>query len=69
MKLVARLLSALAILALATPALPCSEEATKQVTASSEKDKSTPVAKSSTTKKVKKAAKPAAEAKPVTASN
>ncbi len=70
MKLAARLLSALAVLAFATPALPCGDHATKQVTAEKEKqEKSAPIAKSSTTKKAKNAQKPAAEQKPVTAAN
>lgn len=69
MKLAARLLSALAVLAFATPALPCGDRATKQVTAEKEKEKSAPVAKSSGSKKAKDAQKPAAEQKPVTAAN
>jgi hypothetical protein len=68
MKLAARLLSALAVLAFATPALPCGDRATKQVTAEKEKQKSAPIAKSSE-KKAKNAQKPAAEQKPVTAAN
>jgi hypothetical protein len=67
MKVVARLLSALAVLSFATPALPCGDHATKQVTAEKEKEKSAPIAKSA--KKAKNAQKPAAEQKPVTAAN
>lgn len=69
MTLAARLLSALAVLAFATPALPCGDHATKQVTAEKEKEqKSAPIAKSSA-KKAKNTHKPAAEQKPVTAAN
>ncbi|HEY6099669.1 MAG TPA: hypothetical protein VIW03_09580 [Anaeromyxobacter sp.] len=64
-----RFLAALAVLAFATPALPCSDHE-KTVTAAAEKAPAAKVAKSgATAKKATKASKPAAEAKPVTAAN
>ncbi len=67
MKLAARCLAALALLAFATPALPCGDKAAKTTTASapSEKSSTGAVAKSGTnTKKAGNAAKPAGEARP-----
>jgi hypothetical protein len=62
-----RLAAALAVLGLATPALPCDcqdhEKATKTTTASTEK------ATKAKAKKAKAPAKPAPEQKPVTAAN
>jgi hypothetical protein len=69
MNVAARFLAALAVLAFATPALPCGERTTKQVTASSEK----PAASGAVAKSDKKArstgTKPAAEKKPATVTN
>jgi ABC-type transporter MlaC component len=59
MKLVARIATALALLAFATPALPCGAEKTKATTASSETKKEQPVAKADTAKVEKKAEKKA----------
>jgi hypothetical protein len=68
MKLAARCLAALAVLAFATPALPCGERTTKQVTASAEKPTSGAVAKSD--KKAKSSTtKPAGQTKPAAATN
>ncbi len=68
MKLVARALSALALLAFATPALPCGDHAAKTTTASAEKEKgSSTVAKSD--KKAAKKAKNAEQSKTATATN
>jgi hypothetical protein len=69
MKLIARAVTALALLAFATPALPCGEK-TKTTTASATKGSSTTVAKSGSTEKQKKAATESkGEAKPATAAN
>lgn len=68
MRHLARIVAALAVLAVATPALPCSEHEAKTTTASNEKPATSgAVAKSG--KKAKQATKPAAETKPATASN
>ncbi len=70
MKLVARALSVLALLAFATPALPCGDQATKTTTASADKEKekgSNTVAKSD--KKSAKKTKSAEQSKPATATN
>lgn len=68
MKLAARFLAALAVLAFATPALPCGDKATKTTTVSAEKaSTSGAVAKSSSSvKKAGSQAKPG-EAKPAAA--
>jgi DMSO/TMAO reductase YedYZ molybdopterin-dependent catalytic subunit len=67
MTYLARIVTALAVLAVATPALPCSEHEAKTTTASNEKPAASgKVAKSG--KKAKQATKPAAETQPVTAS-
>jgi hypothetical protein len=63
MKLVARIATALALLAFATPALPCGAEKTKTTTASSETKKEQPVAKADTAKVEKKAEKKQATVK------
>lgn len=67
MKFAARFLAALAVLAFATPALPCGEKMEKTVTASTTKPATGPVAKSD--KKAKNTTKPAAEPKPAAATN
>jgi hypothetical protein len=69
MKLAARFLAALAVLAFATPALPCGERAAKTVTASTEKPAASGAVAKSTEKKAKNVTKPAAETKPVKATN
>jgi hypothetical protein len=71
MKLIARAATALALLALATPALPC-EAGTKTTTASTtQAPASTTVAKSGQAEKQKKAAGTTAkgETKPATSAN
>jgi len=68
MKIAARCLTALAVLAFATPALPCGDKAMKTTTASAEKAKSTTVAKA-TAKKGAASTKAAPEAKPTSAPN
>lgn len=65
MKTAARLVTALAVLAFAAPALPCGDKAMKTTTASSEKSSKDTVAKASTQKGAATKA-PAAEAKPAT---
>lgn len=67
MKLAVRFLAALAVLAFATPALPCGEKTEKTVTASTTKPAAGVVAKSE--KKAKSTTKPAAESKPASAAN
>lgn len=69
MKLIARAVTALALLAFATPALPCGEK-TKTTTASTAKpsEEGTKVAKSGASGKQKKA-EAKGEARPATASN
>jgi len=69
MKLVARAVTALALLAFATPALPCGDKAMKTTTASSEKGSSSTTVAKSGEKKAGAQAKGAAEAKPATAAN
>lgn len=65
MKLAARCLAALALLAFATPALPCGDKAEKTVTASTGKTTKGAVAKSGTTaKKAGHESKPAGDARP-----
>jgi hypothetical protein len=65
MKLIARAVTALALLALATPALPCGDKMEKTTTASSETKGKATVAKSEKQKKAAPQAK--GEAKPATA--
>jgi hypothetical protein len=67
MKLIAHAVTALALLAFATPALPCADKQ-KTTTASTASDTSTTVAKSGTAEKDKKATGKA-ETKPATAAN
>lgn len=69
MKLVARAVTALALLALATPALPCGDMGQKEKTATSSTKKSATVAKSGADKKGAAPAKSAGEAKPASATN
>jgi len=67
MKLIARAVTALALLALATPALPCGDKMEKTTTASEAKPSSkTTVAKSSPEKQKRAAPQAKAEAKPRT---
>lgn len=69
MKLVARAVTALALLAFATPALPCGDKA-KTTTASETKPSSkSAVAKSSAEKQKKQAPETKGEAKPASATN
>lgn len=63
MKLVARCVTALALLAFAAPALPCGDKPMKTTTASTEKAAKETVAKASTKKNVAPTKAPA-EAKP-----
>lgn len=75
MKLIARITAALALLAFATPALPCGAEKQTTTATSDSKKQEQPVAKSEATKSAKaakksstvKVAKPAAETKTATA--
>jgi len=70
MKLAARCLAALAVLAFATPALPCGDKPAKTTTASTSMEKAPAgaVAKSgATAKKAGSTAKPAGEARPAAA--
>lgn len=60
----ARLVTALAVLAFAAPALPCGDKATKTTTASAEKTAKETVAKATAKQSGTKAA--ASEAKPAT---
>jgi hypothetical protein len=69
MKLAARCLAALALLAFATPALPCGEKTTKQVTASSEKTSASGAVAKSDKKAKNTNPKPASETKPAAATN
>jgi hypothetical protein len=70
MKLFARAVTALALLGLATPALPCGDMGQKEKTATSSAKKSSTVAKSGTTeKKGATPSKGAGEAKPASATN
>ena len=63
MKTVARLVTALAVLAFASPALPCGDKAMKTTTASAEKASKDTVAKATTKKSTTKST---SEAKPAT---
>ncbi len=65
MKTAARFVTALAVLAFATPALPCGDKAMKTTTASAEKASQETVAKASA-KKSPATKAPASEAKPAT---
>ncbi len=69
MTFAARALGAIALLALATPALPCGDHAAKTTTAAADKadKKASTVAK--TDKKGAKTSKSAGEAKPAAAAN
>ncbi|HEY6004505.1 MAG TPA: hypothetical protein VIV57_16645 [Anaeromyxobacter sp.] len=69
MKLAARFLAALAVLAFATPALPCGERTTKQVTASAEKPTTSGAVAKSEKKAKSSATKPAQATKPAAATN
>lgn len=69
MKIVARAVTALALLAFATPALPCGDKAMKTTTASSEKASSSTTVAKSGEKKAAAPAKATGEARPATAAN
>lgn len=66
MKNAARFATALAVLAFASPALPCGDKAMKTTTASSEKTSKDTVAKATAKKSATATKTPSSEAKPAT---
>ncbi len=69
MKLIARAVTALALLALATPALPCGDKTTTTTASETKGSSKAPVAKSSAEKQKKAGPESKGEAKPATAAN
>jgi hypothetical protein len=71
MRVVARAVTAVALLALATPAMPCGFEKTQSTTTTQAPSAGSPVVKADKAKPVKaqKAKAPAAQKAPATASN